>query len=113
MQVTFHQIVCVITMGHGRMSAFRIVGMFVCMTVAGMVGGAVACVGEDVFVYMVTMLVMQMPVVQIVGMVVVFHFSVSAASAMGMVVVGVNFAFHLVRSFWLNRSGIIYPSILY
>lgn len=95
-QVAIDQIVDMVTVGHGFVTAARTVNVAWLVAVANVCGGTGGWVGgahsDDVLVHMVTVGVVQMAVVQIVYMAIVTHSGVAAAWTVLVGVVGVGLA---------------------
>lgn len=99
-QATVYNVINVVAMGYGFVSA-----AFTVNVVATMVGGiAFGWVGfvhvQSVFIVMTVVFVVQMTIVQIVNVVAMFDGGVSAICAMLVVVMFVGFASHGVSPKW-------------
>lgn len=98
MEMPLYEIVDVIPMWHGFVTAPRSVDVIGGVTGTGMPGGASRGVGaahfHDVLIGMIAMRGMEVPVVEVVHMIAVFHRRVTAAFAMDVRMIFVNFAGH-------------------
>jgi len=96
-QMAFHKIVDVVTVGYRPMAAFRAVYVPAEMRATLVARGAAIGIGiADIYcmvVDMVAMHIMQMPLVQIVGVPIVFDRDVSAPRPVYMIMPFMNFAF--------------------
>ncbi|MBL8227941.1 MAG: hypothetical protein JNL98_05670 [Bryobacterales bacterium] len=98
MKVSVHQIIDVVAMGHGLMTTVRAMDVISGVRGARMSGGASRGVGgahfHDVLIGMIAMRGVEVPVVQVVYMISVLHRGVTAAFAMDVRMIFVNFAGH-------------------
>jgi len=108
MEVVVHYVVHVITVGNLRMPAARTVDVVLPVLTARMLWGAARRVGradrKDVLVHMVAVDMVQVPIVQIVGVVPVLHGDVATTCAMLVVVSFVYLAVRLWHA--LSLSGV-------
>lgn len=92
-EVSVHQVVDVVAVGNGRVSAVGTVHVIGVVTAAAMTVGAGFWVGatdlDAMFVYMIAVGMMQMSVVEVVDMSVVLDGDVAAVGAVDMIVFGV------------------------
>lgn len=94
-QVSRHNVVCVIAMWNGVMSTFFAMLVRSIVSFAFMLWCALSSfTGISVFVYVIAMNVMQMSIMNVAGVVVVLDCLVSAIFAVGMVVFLVGFTAH-------------------
>lgn len=108
-EVAVHQVINVIAMGHGFMAAVRAMPVALFMSAAEMIRRAsyrvVRIDGQPVLIDMVAVRRMEMPVVQIVHVVVVHDCRVSAVFAVHMRMVFVDFVVAHASTFILGRGG--------
>ena len=96
MQVAIHQVVGVVAVGHGLVAAIRAVDMARLVSAAIVSRGALGGIGgvdrERVLVDVPDVRMMQMPVMQVIGVPIVLDRRMSAAGAVNVIVVGMLLA---------------------
>jgi hypothetical protein len=94
-EVSVHQIIGVVAVGHGFMSAVRTVHVRFLMTAAvvprGADGRVIAADGDAMLLYASLAGMVQMAIVQIIGMTLVLHRRMAAVGTVGVGVAIVNF----------------------
>jgi hypothetical protein len=94
MQMTLYEIIRMVAVWHGLVAATRSVFVIRIVPAATMVRGAAIGIGgthcNDMLVNMIVMWVMQVAVVEIIGVAVVANRNVAAALSMSMGMIGVN-----------------------
>lgn len=115
-QMTIHEVVDVIAVGHRLMTATGAMHMVRVVPGALMRGGATVGVGvrylDHVLVDVILMRMMQVSIMQVIGMTIVFDGRMAAARAMFVIVVGMLLAAHsdlLSRATYLRQSANVWP----
>ncbi len=108
MEMSLHQVVDMIAMGHCRVAAAGAVNMPLFVPAALMGRGATVRMGgvdlKDVFVDMTCVGMVQVPVVQVIDVIVMLNRQMSTTGSVLMVVVRVDFAVaHSVNEVWRAR----------